>query len=85
MRGIAGLAMIASVIWGPWWLTWSFAIIFLFLFPSYYEIIIAGVAYDALYGLPLAQFHNFPYVFTVSSAFLFIIAFFLRKKLLVYN
>ncbi len=60
------------------------AIIFLFTFTSYYEIIGAGIVYDVLYGLPLPQFYNFPYIFTVSSVLLFLIALFLKRKLLAY-
>ena len=84
-RVIAGLTMIASIIWGYWWVTWALAIAFLFAFPMYYEIIIWGVIYDALYGLPLPQFQNFRYVFTLASIILFTIAVFLRKSLIAYE
>jgi hypothetical protein len=77
--------MIASIIWAPWWLTWGLAIVFLFIFPSYYEILLWGVAYDSLYGLPLPQFWNFPYIFSLSSAILFVISIYLRKLLLAYE
>ncbi len=83
-RYIAGLVLLASLVWGPWWLTWALAIALLFIFPSYYEILAAGAIYDALYGLPLPQFYNFPYVFTVASIVLFITAHFLRQKLIIY-
>lgn len=75
----------ASLIWGYWWLTWVLAIAFLFIFPLYYEIIFAGIVYDAIYGLPLPQFYDFPYMFTVAGIILFILAFFLRKKLAAYD
>lgn len=84
LRLLAGIVLAASLIWGFWWLTWTLAIIFLFLFSSYYEIIGAGIIYDALYGLPIPQFYNFPYIFTVASIALFLIAYALRKKLLAY-
>lgn len=85
MRIFTACLMIASIIWGYWWLTWSLAIIFLFIFPLYYEILFWGVMYDALYGLPLPQFYNLPYIFTISSIILFASAFFLRKILLAYE
>ncbi len=84
-RWLAGLVILTSLVWGYWWLTWIFAIAFLFLFSSYYEIIMTGVIYDAIYGLPLPQFYNFPYVFTLLSAVLFLIAIFLKQKLLAYS
>jgi hypothetical protein len=77
--------MVILIMWGYWWITWSAAIIFLFIFPSYYEIIVWGVMYDALYGLPIAQFAGFRYVFTAASVILFTTAFFLRKLLLTYE
>ncbi len=85
LRIITGLAMLALIVWGYWWLTWIWAIVFLFAFRDYYEIIFWGVMYDALYGLPLLQFWRFPYVFTLASVVLFFISLFLRKKLSAYE
>jgi len=85
VRIVSAVIVIASILWGWWWLTWVLAIILLFVFPSYYEIIFFGVMYDALYGLPLAQFSYFPYVFTVSSVVLFFVSSGLRKSLLAYE
>jgi hypothetical protein len=84
-RIIAALVMVASLLWGYWWLTWSLAIVFLFVFPSYYEILFWGIAYDALYGLPIPQFNNFQYVFSCASIALFLISIYLRKLLLAYE
>lgn len=77
--------MIALIIWGYWWLTWACAILLLFVFPAYYEIILWGVIYDALYGLPIAQFADFRYMFSLASLILFVIAFYIRKLLLTYE
>lgn len=85
VRIFSALIVIASIIWSYWWLTWVLAIIFLFLFPTYYEILFWGIMYDALYGLSLAQFWGFAYVFTLSSAVLFLFSLFLRKSLLAYD
>ncbi len=84
-RIVSFAVVLASLIWGYWWVTWSLAIIFLFLFPLYYEIIAWGVIYDALYGLQLPQFYNFPYTFTLASFIFFILAFFLKKYLTAYE
>ena len=85
IRILAGVLMVASIIWGYWWLTWALAIVFLFLFPMYYEIIAWGIIYDAIYGVPLPEFYGIPYVFTISSIVLFLIAFYMRKYLTVYE
>ncbi len=75
-RTIAGLMMIACIIWGYWWLMLSVAIIFLFIFDSYYEIIGWGIIYDSLYGLS--------FTFSLVFILLFIIAFYLKKYLYAY-
>src|ERR1044072_4005237 len=84
-RIISAILTLACLVWGYWWMTWALAIIFLFLFPLYYEIIAWGVIYDAVYGLPLPQFYNFPYTFTLASFILFILAFVLKKYLTAYE
>jgi hypothetical protein len=77
--------MLACIIWGYWWLTAALAIIFLFMFPNYYEIIFWGVMYDALYGLSLPQFFGVAYVFSIASILLFLISILLRKLLSAYE
>jgi len=84
-RIVSALVMITLILWGYWWITWSLAIILLFVFKSYYEIIVWGIVYDALYGLTLLQFSNIPLVFSISSIILFLIFFFLRRNLLIYE
>ena len=77
--------MFCFIMWGYWWLTWCAAIILLFYFPIYYEIILWGVMYDALYGTALPEFWNIRYIFTIAGITLFLISFFLRKRLIVYD
>jgi len=84
-RIIAGVAMSGCIVWGYWWLTWVLAISLLFIFYDYYEIILWGIIYDAIYGLPLSQFYNMPYIFSISSIVLFTLAFFLRRNLIAYK
>lgn len=84
-RIISACIILASVVWGYWWFTWALIIIALFIFPLYYEIILWGVMYDALYGLPISQFYHFRYIFTVASFLFFLIALYLKKYLLAYE
>src|SRR3989344_977938 len=79
------IIMLISIIWGYWWISVILALIFLFLFPLYYEIIFWGVLYDALYGVPLELFYNIPYTFSILAIFIFTITFFIKKKLIVYE
>lgn len=85
IRILMAIVMLASITFGYWWLTWVIAIVLLFYFPIYYEIIIFGIIYDALYGLPISEFWNIRYIFTFSSIILFAISFYLRKILIIYN
>lgn len=44
------LLLLGAVFYTPWWFVALLAFIGAFLFPSYYEIIIAGILVDLLYG-----------------------------------
>ncbi len=85
LRIAAALVMIASMIWGFWWLTWSLAIVFLLIFPAYYEILFWGVAYDSLYAVSLQQFWGATFVFTLAGLVLFVLGAALRKFLFAYD
>ncbi len=84
IRVATAILMFCFIMWGYWWMTWCMAIALLFCFSDYYEIIAWGIIYDALYGMSLLEFWNIRYIFTISGIILFVIAFFLKKKLIVY-
>ncbi len=84
-RIIAGIALLISIFFGYWWITWILAIIFLFLFPVYYEIIICGIIYDSLYGISTIRFMGIEYVFTIFSIILFLFSLLLMKHLKIYE
>lgn len=85
LRIIAGILMFLCIIWGYWWLTWSLAIVLLFYFPFYYEIMAWGIIYDSLYGASLPEFWNIRYVFSIMSILLFIISLVIKKRLIAYE
>lgn len=85
IRIISGIIILGIIIWGYWWLTWSLAIIFLFLFPIYFEIIVFGIIYDALYGVALPGFWNIDYIFTIVSIVLFLFSLIIKKRLIIYE
>jgi hypothetical protein len=84
-RILSAIGVASLLIWGQWWIVWPLIIVFLFIFPTYYEIIFWGVMYDALYGLSVPQFWNIPFVFSILSIVLFILSQLLRKLLLAYE
>lgn len=84
-RILLAVTIFFCILWGYWWLSWSLIIVLVFYFRSYYEIILWGVMYDALYGLKLNVFWNIQYIFTISSIIILLIAFYLRKRLIAYD
>ena len=56
----------------PWYFTVLLALIGLFLFEDFYEIIFVGLLFDSLYGTSL--------YYTLIATVLFIISIFIRKK-----
>lgn len=77
--------MLFSLVFAYWWITWCLAIILLFYFPVYFEIIALGIVYDALYGLTLPEFWNIKYIFTLASIVLFLISLIIKKRLIIYE
>ncbi len=49
-RILFDLALIGAIFYTPWWAVVIFAFVGAFLFPYYYEIIVAGILVDLLYG-----------------------------------
>ncbi|MEK7569004.1 MAG: hypothetical protein AAB497_02730 [Patescibacteria group bacterium] len=45
------LLLLGAIFYTPWWAVAVIAFVGAFLFPSYYEIIMAGVLVDLLYGI----------------------------------
>ena len=50
-RIAADILMIALIAWSPLWAIIIFSIVFAWIFAPYYEVIVWGLAFDALYGL----------------------------------
>jgi hypothetical protein len=82
----AAILMVILIAWGYWWMSLIAAGVFLFIYSSYYEIIVWGVCFDALYASP--QQGVFDYrahiVFLISVA-LFFASIFLKKRLAFYS
>ena len=77
-RICAALVMIILIAWGYWWMIVCAAVAFLFIFEGYYEIILWGVCFDALYD-------GTGYYATFLSVFLLFIGVFLKKRLSFYG
>lgn len=85
IRIVSVIIVFGLIIWAYWWFVWVFIIALLFYFKNYYEIILWGILYDALYSVSLAEYGNFRYIFTISSIILYVIGLIFRKRLIVYD
>ena len=69
-RTIAITTLFLSVFLLPWWITVLLAVAGVLLIHNFYEVVIAGVLIDLLYGTSTAFFFDFSAVFTVSALLL---------------
>lgn len=85
-RLIAALLMIGLVAWGYWWLILIAACIFLFVYRSYYEIILWGIIFDAVYAAPPEKLFDYrAHIATLLAIALFFLTIFLKKRLAFYS
>ena len=75
-RIFAALGMLIAIAWLPWWIIMAVAIIFLFYFKNYYEIIIWGIFFDTLYS-------GTGHIGLITSIILLFLTVFLKKRLLI--
>ena len=68
----------------PWWITTIIAIGFLFKFKAY-EVIFWGVFADILYSSAVINFLNIQFLFTMTFILLFMIMYFIKKRLMFYS
>ena len=86
VRIAAAILMIMLIAWGYWWLILIAAVLFLFVFSSYYEIFLWGIAFDALYAPPQEGFFDYhTHIATLISLILYFAAIFMKKRLAFYS
>lgn len=74
-------ALIASVLYFPWWITLLIAALLLIISPGY-EVLLAGAALDLLYGDTGLLGISVPLIGTAAAFVLFIVAFILKRNFL---
>ena len=82
-RILIDILLLFGIFMAPFWLTFLGALICLFVFENFYEIIIMGIIFDSLYGIPI-RFISLPAIYTLSASILFIARAFLKKHLKFY-
>lgn len=84
IRIFLDIMLFLSVLFAPWWASVLIAVTILSIADAF-EVILAGVALDALYSTPLAGFAMIEVLFTILFAGLFISAWYVKRHLLVYE
>lgn len=84
LRIFLNIFILTSILFFPWWITLGIVLILLAIYNAY-EVIVWGVFADALYSIPLVEFFNIQFIFTITFVLLLVISSFLKKKVIFYN
>ncbi|MCK5027416.1 MAG: hypothetical protein KAS07_03280 [Candidatus Pacebacteria bacterium] len=79
-RIIYDIALLASILFFPWWIIVMVVCVGVILYEQYIECVIAGVVIDMLYGTYL-----FPVIFTLSFFCIYAIFGKLKKYVRIYG
>ena len=85
LRLSADAALLISVFIMPWWIFVLFCVVFVFYFKNYYEVLVAALIFDSLYGASLPQILNFNFMFSLFAIFLIILSLYLKSRIRMYN
>lgn len=80
MRLGFNIALVVSMLFLPWYVTAILIVAGCFAVKRFYEAVVYGIAFDALYASSWG-WHGFPYAFSVGSAAAFVLSLLLRDKL----
>jgi len=80
MRIFFNILLVVSALFFPWWATGVFMIAACSFVPRFYEVVIYGIAIDALYSSSYG-FHGFSWVWSAYASAVLLAAHFLRSRL----
>ncbi len=80
MRILFHIALVASILFLPWWVTAIVMLVACFLVSRFYEVIVYAVVFDALYAPP-DGFNGLQYVWVAYASVSLLVASFLRSRL----
>src|SRR3989344_4581768 len=84
-RVAANLILLALLFIAPWWIVMSVAVLFLFYFKNYFEILIFGFLLDLLYGAPVSAYYGMGYVISVIAALAFALVAVVKNRLVFFE
>lgn len=79
------MILLALLFIAPWWIVMSVAVLFLFYFKNYFEILIFGFLLDLLYGAPVSAYYGMGYVISVIAALAFALVAVVKNRLVFYD
>ncbi len=83
LRIVVGLVALLSVFVLPWWFSFILGILFLFLFEFYIEAVLFAWMMDTLYSNQ--SWFLGAYLLTMSMVAIFVLAEFLKKRIVYYD
>lgn len=84
-RLILNICVLLSVLFLPWWATIALMGAVLFSSERAFEVLFWGLLMDVLYGTPQPLFFNITFLFTFGAGAMFVLAFFIKRRLIFYS
>ncbi|MBI2046222.1 MAG: hypothetical protein HYT28_02285 [Parcubacteria group bacterium] len=84
MRISFDIVLFISLFIAPWWVSLIIALGGVFFFNHFYEIIVAGIIMDIVYGSPEASFLDFPFISGVAALLFFVGGEYIKKRMIFY-
>ncbi|MEK9177285.1 MAG: hypothetical protein AAB923_03235 [Patescibacteria group bacterium] len=81
-RAISIAALFGSVIFAPWFVTLAAGVCLVAFMRSYVPVILAGVAMDAFFGVPVPALGGFAYIYTAFFLVLVLTDLAVRSRML---
>ncbi|MFA6094737.1 MAG: hypothetical protein WC757_02510 [Candidatus Paceibacterota bacterium] len=84
-RIIVDIILCIAAVFLPWWGTLIAVLACMFIFEWFIEGLILALIFDTLYGTPTVYFNGYVLVATYSTTILFMIVFFVKRRIRLYN
>lgn len=84
-RLLADLFLAFGVFFFPWWATVALGALLAVFFRNFYELFIAALAIDLLYGGTEARAYGLPFFVSFISITLYVLATRMKSHLLIYR
>lgn len=78
-RILYSVALVASVLFLPWWMSFIFMTLGVFLFNNFFEVMFIGIFFDALYAAPGIFPEGAVFVCTLFAVAIFFVGNMLKK------